>query len=197
MKKSKFDNRKISIKSSKQEIKQITQFEGYNVSRSPIGRNNQIKAHRSHSYKNFSQRDESLNLIREKALLEQEREDIMKTREDLITQVELIQKEKNEVIEAKDQEIEKLKEELQRLKSQSHTGNKSILDTAEDSLQKPPSHSNNNSDKLCHLNKKVANLERQLRNRNKDYLFALKELEKIKLSTGSNKINSLEDIELD
>ena len=33
------------------------------------------------------------------------------------------------------------------------------------------------------FNKRINNLERQLRNRNKDYLFALKELEKIKLIT--------------
>lgn len=34
------------------------------------------------------------------------------------------------------------------------------------------------------LAKRITNLERQLRNRNKDYLFALKELEKVKVSLG-------------
>lgn len=42
------------------------------------------------------------------------------------------------------------------------------------------------------LNKKIGNLERQLRNRNKDYLFALKELEKIKNIT-SRRESSIEN----
>ena len=37
--------------------------------------------------------------------------------------------------------------------------------------------------KLKQIQKKNNNLERQLRNRNKDYLYALKEIEKIKINS--------------
>ena len=40
--------------------------------------------------------------------------------------------------------------------------------------------------------KKISNLERQLRNRNKDYLFALKELEKVKLCNSKLFLNEKE-----
>lgn len=197
LRKSKFGNsvRNSSKNSSHREPLRNTGKIGFNASHSPVRWIASAKDYRNNGYKNFSQRDESLNLIREKALLDQERDEIGKLKEELQAQINEVAAEKESVLRAKDREIDNLKEELRKARSQPQNSVKSIQDTVEDSLQRPSE--SHNTEKLSHLNKKVANLERQLRNRNKDYLFALKELEKIKLTSGSNKICSMEDMDLD
>ena len=195
--KSIFSKKNISQRSSKLKIKKLREMDCYNVSHSPLRKAHALKEYRTCPHKVLSQRDESFNLGEEKALLDQERVEVAKMKKELAAQFEAVQEENQMVIEAKDKEIETLREELSKAKSQSQSKGKSILETAEDSIQKHLNEPATNFERGSHLNKKIANLERQLRNRNKDYLFALKELEKLKMATGSNKISSIDDLELD
>ena len=131
--------------------------------------------------KRVSHREDSLLLIKEKALLKQERENLEEAKQNLLEKQEEVLKEENSLLSRKNKEIEKLKRELYL----ANKNNKKGKDKSEENDNEGDSRV---SSKLKQVNKKILNLERQLRNRNKDYLFALKELEKVKSESRNGKM---------
>ena len=139
---------------------------------SPLTYFNKKKDNQMKIFKKVSHREDTLALLKEKALLKQEREDLEELRESFRKREEELEEKSRVAQEQKDREISRLQEEIKRL---NYKQSNSMKSTKEDMDEAPLS-----EDRVKQFNKKVLNLERQLRNRNKDYLFALKELEKIK-----------------
>ena len=139
---------------------------------SPLTHFYEKKANHMNIFKKVSHREDSLALIKEKTLLKQEREDLEELRQALLKKEDELEEQTKSLQEEKDKEISRLKEEIKRM---NYKNSNSMKSTKED-MDEPPL----SDDRVKQFNKKVQNLERQLRNRNKDYLFALKELEKIK-----------------
>lgn len=138
-------------------------------------------------FKKISKQGEDLSVIQERALLQRQREELEEMRRELDNRKAILDSKDNTILIQKEKEIDSLKNEIKRLNYKHSLSLKSTREDIEEA-KKP------GEQKLKQADRRVSNLERQLRNRNKDYLFALKELEKVKTGQEQEKRLSFSSI---